>query len=118
MIARIWQGDSKEDPLVGAGAALFAADLPERDAKGVKVDFYFWYAGSAALYLLGGESWKKWNAALQKALLEKQNRHPGDCRCGSWEPFDRWSQEGGRIYATALGALTLETYYRLPLSQK
>jgi hypothetical protein len=25
---------------------------------------------------------------------------------------DRWSGEGGRVYATAINALTLEVYYR------
>ena len=32
--------------------------------------------------------------------------------CGSWEPIDRWGGEGGRVYATAINALTLEVYYR------
>ena len=31
---------------------------------------------------------------------------------GSWEPSDRWSVEGGRAYATAINALTMEVYYR------
>ena len=28
--------------------------------------------------------------------------------------MDRWSSEGGRVYATAMAALTLEVYYRYP----
>ncbi|GEM_PF-7087366 len=34
------------------------------------------------------------------------------CQEGSWLANDRWSDEGGRVYTTALGALTLEVYYR------
>ena len=31
---------------------------------------------------------------------------------GSWDPIGQWSKWGGRIYSTALNALTLEVYYR------
>ena len=34
------------------------------------------------------------------------------CANGSWDPVDRWGFEGGRVYATAINALTLEVYYR------
>ena len=30
---------------------------------------------------------------------------------GSWDPDSQWGRDGGRVYATALGALTLESYY-------
>ena len=35
------------------------------------------------------------------------------CLSGSWDPFkDQWGEYGGRIYTTALGALSLQVYYR------
>jgi hypothetical protein len=46
------------------------------------------------------------------ALVKPQNSRPGSCTDGSWEPVDRWSCEGGRVYATAINALTLEVFYR------
>ena len=35
---------------------------------------------------------------------------------GSWDPVGLWASYGGRAYATAMGALCLEVYYRyLPI---
>jgi len=35
---------------------------------------------------------------------------------GSWDPDPVWGGHGGRVYATAMAALTLEVYYRhIPL---
>jgi len=31
---------------------------------------------------------------------------------GSWEPEDPWARDPGRVYATAINAVTPETYYR------
>jgi hypothetical protein len=76
------------------------------------VDEYYWYYGTFAMFQMGGEDWKVWNAALKKALLEHQ-RKDGDA-AGSWDPVGAWGEEGGRVYMTALGALCLESYYRYP----
>ena len=54
--------------------------------------------------------WKTWNRAMVDALVDHQNTD-GD-KEGSWEPVGRWCCKGGRVYATAINALTLETYYR------
>lgn len=84
-----------------------------------KVDFYYWYHATYALFqTLSSDDprWKRWGEALRPALAEMQNLKgfEGHCLEGSWEPIDRWSCEGGRVYATALGALTLEVLYRYP----
>ena len=31
---------------------------------------------------------------------------------GSWDPIGEWGIAGGRVYSTAIGAMTLEVYYR------
>jgi hypothetical protein len=36
-----------------------------------------------------------------------QRKYADGCGCGSWDPVDRWGAEGGRVYATAMNALTL-----------
>ncbi|RKY14224.1 MAG: hypothetical protein DRP82_04360, partial [Planctomycetota bacterium] len=36
----------------------------------------------------------------------------GGCADGSWDPVGKWGMVGGRVYSTALNALTLEIYYR------
>ncbi|MFG0283578.1 MAG: hypothetical protein ACF8R7_04085, partial [Phycisphaerales bacterium JB039] len=71
---------------------------------------YAWYYATMALYQHGGETWERWNAQLAPELLERQ-RQDGHA-AGSWDPRDRWSRIGGRIYQTAICALTLEVYYR------
>lgn len=117
VMARIFIKKNRGDPRVRGGADQVIADLPEWDARSVKVDIYYWYYASFAIFQFdgpGGPYWKKWNEKLKGALLDKQNKTKGDCRHGSWEPIDRWSSEGGRVYTTATGALTLEVYYRYP----
>lgn len=50
---------------------------------------------------------------MTNALVKSQQSSDAGDKGGSWEPTDRWSGYGGRVYATAMGALTLETYYRV-----
>ncbi len=89
-------------------------------------DFYTWYNGSLALQQLGGPEWEKWNEIVRGELLRLQCRE--GCLRGSWDPkkdfrvkkenwrpHELWFDEDGgdgRIYVTALGALTLQVYYR------
>lgn len=117
VMSRIFINKAKADPRVRGGADRIMSDLPEWDARGTKVDFYYWYYASFAIFQFDGPDgpyWKRWNEKIKAALLDKQNKQKGDCRHGSWEPVDRWSCEGGRVYTTAAGALTMEVYYRYP----
>ena len=59
-----------------------------------------------------GGLWKKWNNPMKNALVDNQNKKATGCKYGSWEPIARWCGEGGRVYGTAINALTLEVYYR------
>ena len=80
-----------------------------------KTDFVYWHLGSLALFQHEGPKgprWKSWNSTIKKMLLGKQNQPEAGCKSGSWNPVDQWGGEGGRVYATAINALTLETYYR------
>jgi hypothetical protein len=79
-------------------------------AKKNSTDFCYWHFGSLAIFSLQGPDsaeWKAWNEALKPVLLTTQEEN------GSWAPKDRWSfYLNSRVYATAINALTLETYYR------
>ena len=86
------------------------ADLPSWGT--CSCDFMFWYWGSMGLFLaLGPEEkrWLKWRAQVEAALMPNQGAD------GSWPSADRWSEEGGPVYATAINALTLETPVRCAL---
>jgi hypothetical protein len=111
-MARVFM-DHRSDARVKGAVGLCLQDLPAW--RGKDIDFYYWYYASLALFQVEGGSganWKRWNDALTEALVKPQNRADTGCKFGSWEPIDRWSCEGGRVYATAINALTLEVYYR------
>ncbi len=76
-------------------------------------DFYYWYYGTVALSKLGGPEWRRWARALKAALLPNQ-RKGGDVE-GSWDPCDAWGTAGGRVYSTAINAVTLSVCQRTPL---
>jgi hypothetical protein len=113
VMARIFMDKTKSDPRVSGGAELLLRDKPQWN--GNAIDFYYWYYASLALFQFDGPhgaKWKSWNDPMASALVKNQNVRSSVCRSGSWEPVDRWSGEGGRVYATAINCLTLEVYYR------
>ncbi|MDO4574304.1 MAG: carboxypeptidase regulatory-like domain-containing protein [Planctomycetia bacterium] len=74
-------------------------------------DFYSWYKCSLAMQQFGGRPWDKWNEIVRNELVRLQKKE--GCESGSWDPFDdTWGEYGGRVYTTALGALSLQVYYR------
>jgi hypothetical protein len=58
---------------------------------------------------MGGRYFRQWNDRV-KQILPNTQRTTG-CHRGSWAG---WRLDGifGSLYTTAMGALTLETYYR------
>ncbi len=116
LTVRIFGGHTaKDDPMIDKGADLLAKCLPKWDVDAGTIDYYYWYYGSLAMFQVGGERWKKWNAAMKTALLDHQRLEKDRCEYGSWDPLDCWSAEGGRVYSTALNCLTMEVYYRYPV---
>lgn len=121
MIVRLLVDGDRKDPCLELATKLLARDLPVWDAKRKTIDYYAWYHETLALFLYDGpdsgrphKAWEAWNAALQAALLTHQRTKAEGCAEGSWDADDRWGWAGGRVYATAMGAMTLETYYRFP----
>lgn len=113
VMSRIFMDKNKSDPRLAGGCQLLVKDLPVW--KDNLIDFYYWYYASLALFQFDGPSgqyWKQWNEKMKEALVKNQNPPSTGCKSGSWEPIDRWSGEGGRVYCTAINALTLEVYYR------
>jgi hypothetical protein len=113
VMSRIFIDRNPSDANLRNGAQLLVRDIPAWD--GPRIDFYAWYYQALALFQYDGPKgplWSKWNKGMVEALVKPQNVPSSGCKNGSWEPVDRWSCEGGRVYATAINALTLEVYYR------
>jgi hypothetical protein len=103
--------DPKSSPTMATSAALIASKPPRWNEKDGSIDVYAWYYGSYALYQHGGPLWAAWSKTLDAALIRPQ-RQDGNF-AGSWDPEpDVWGEDGGRVYMTAMGVLTLEAYYR------
>ncbi len=102
--------DPRSAALVDKAVERLVALPPDWSDSGRR-DYYGWYYGAYAVYQVGGRAWRVWEKALLDNLLPAQHRD-GE-RKGSWDPqHDPWGRVGGRVYATAINALTLEVYYR------
>ena len=111
VLGRILSGQRKSDELILKGSLRLMKSTPLWPKKNVRtVNMYYWYYGTYAMFQIGGDDWKRWNKAMRKALLGRQNRSGHGA--GSWDPVGEWGIAGGRVYSTAINVLTLEVYYR------
>jgi Squalene-hopene cyclase C-terminal domain/WD40-like Beta Propeller Repeat len=112
-------GNDPKDARLQAGLEYTIDRRPRRYARHSNNDFvrrgagnvYFWYYGSLAAFLAGGDSWRTWNRALKAVLLQGQSQD------GSFQPIDVYAEYAGdsdqdRSYTTAMCVLSLEVYYR------
>jgi hypothetical protein len=81
-------------------------------ALGEDPDYCLWYFVTYALWASGNREAEDSARAIQQRLVARQVRTGPNA--GSWDPTDRWSVSGGRVYATAMAALVLETHLRSP----
>ena len=119
VLCRLFAGEKRSTASIRQGVDILLQEPPVwREAKGRQestVNLYYWYYGTYALFQYGGKPWKEWNEDMKKALINHQRaEYKGDSPevDGSWDPIGEWGRSGGRVYATALGAMTLEVYYR------
>ena len=112
LLTRFFLGQNPDDaPIMKTHGDLLLRALPVWDEKELgKLDMYYWYYATYAMYQLGGQYWKKWKGAMEDAIV-KNARKDGDYK-GSWDPIGAWGYQGGRVYSTATMVLTLEVYYR------
>ncbi|MCB9870195.1 MAG: terpene cyclase/mutase family protein [Planctomycetes bacterium] len=96
-------------PAMQLAAARLLAKLPDpKDPK--SIDHYYWFHGTLGMAAIGGDSWQRWSRAVVDAILQAQEtRGPA---AGSWRGAGPWGEDGGRIYATALLASTLQVVER------
>ncbi|MBI3832430.1 MAG: terpene cyclase/mutase family protein [Planctomycetes bacterium] len=118
-LCREFLGWKREEMKGGVEFFVQKGGMPQWDGNGGSVDLYYWYYGTLAVYQQDGprgDLWNRWNAAMQKALVENQRK--GGDEDGSWDPVGAYSEYWGRVGQTALGALCLEVYYRYNLMCK
>jgi len=112
----MYMGIDQKDPGLKRGVERLVKKGPN------KGNVYFNYYAAQVIYqYTGGEGelWKRWNDKMRDHLVSTQetNGH----QAGSWTPIGKisHSEHGGRLYTTAMSAMTLEVYYRLmPIYQK
>ena len=100
-------GRNRAEPLMEDSARFILASPPK---WGEGAPTYYWYYATLSLFQHQGDAWKQWNDQLVRELLANQEKD-GPLK-GSWDPTDRWSRMGGRVYQTAVCTLSLEVYYR------
>jgi len=114
-MCRVFFGYARTDARLNNGATIVSQMPPVWDTGGAgklsKVDYYYWYYATLAMFQVGGEHWKQWNKCMKAAIVTHQHTKAGSSR-GSWDPIDAWGFGGGRVYATAINVLSLEIYYR------
>ncbi len=111
LFARFILGQAPDEhPVMHKAAALLNTCPPAWTPDAGNIDLYAWYWASLALYQMGGDAWQAWSGKLTAALVQGQ-RQDGPA-AGSWDPISVWSELSGRVGATALATLSLETSYR------
>jgi len=119
LLMRIYLGWNRTHPPLAQGADFLRSQLPDLGTPQYRLrDAYYWYYATQVMFQMQGDYWRAWNDRIRPILLETQIRQ-GDF-AGSWDPLqpvpDRWAEQAGRLYVTAVHALILEVYYRhLPL---
>jgi len=92
-----------DDPCVGPALRFMQDHAPtwNLEVPGDGYPFYYWYYGSRAMLIAGGDDWRIWKDWMCRFLVDHQNDD------GTWEGKE--SEESvGAIYTTALGAMMLE----------
>ena len=107
MFVRQLLGRTRRDQDMQESADYLLQHPPNWDAN---LNTYYWYYATLALYQHQGDEWERWNEQVKDQLVAHQ-RTDG-LATGSWSPEGDWAEVGGRVYQTAICALTLEVYYR------
>lgn len=111
-LCRVSMGASRDSPAVLSGADQLLAWGPQ---IGEEANFYYNYHATQVLHVVGGKHWTAWHAPLRDYLVAAQNRDPRDHAFGSWYvATDPSSSPGGRLYCTAVAALTLQVICTSP----
>ena len=111
MLVRIFAGENPaSSAAIRAGAELLQKRLPVWEPESGRVDMYYWYYATLAMFQVGESAWTAWENRLEQAVAKSQLTQ--GCQAGSWDPVDAWGEDGGRVYSTALMTMNLQVLYR------
>jgi hypothetical protein len=108
------QAESKNKERQNESARHMVTNLPTSNQKLRGTGYYhYWYYGTMAMYLHGGDDWATWHDRITPVVLEKQNSD------GSWTPQGPRAKHEGSVVTTAWATMALTVYYRcLPMLQR
>lgn len=111
LLLRLFRGMPHTHPTMLDGAVFVSRqNRPGNDA-------YFNYYSTLLLFHIGQPFWAPWNEQMREHLIQTQSQ--SGHTAGSWYFDDPYGREGGRLYTTAMCAMTLEVYYRFaPIYQQ
>ena len=111
LLCRMYLGWDKNHPGIAEGVNLMGNKWGPEIAGGTNM--YYNYYATQVVFHYGGDTWKEWNKKMRDHLVNTQVKDEKDHAFGSWYfNGDHGSKSGGRLYITALSAMTLEVYYR------
>lgn len=116
LLCRMYMGVDQNNEKLKRGVERLVKRGPSKN------DVYFNYYAAQVIYqFTGGEGplWKQWNDKMRDQLVSTQEQEGH--QQGSWTPDLKYghAKYGGRLYVTAMSAMTLEVYYRImPIYQK
>ncbi len=116
MMARLFMGYERSHPLLIGGGKSLALGYPawgNYPPGGARLRVHnYWATGSDAMFQLGGPFWFRWRDHMRRMFTAQQKMMPVE-QSGSWDQ-DTTSSNVGRLEATALACLALQSYYRYP----
>jgi hypothetical protein len=107
IVIRLLTGQKKKSRTIRQGVRLLLKNPPVwfKDEK-ERVDYYYaFWAANAAARAMPVDKRKEWASHLASSIIAVQEE-TGD-NAGSFPPIGKWSTVGGRVYSTAMCALTL-----------
>jgi len=116
LLCRMYLGWQHDQLALVRGVHILSTLGPSTDNTRVKNNMYYNYYATQVMHHYGGPEWERWNKVMRDYLVGSQATK-GHER-GSWflDGNDLGAPSGGRLYCTALAAMTLEVYYRhMPL---
>lgn len=104
LLLRLFRGWPTSDPRILTGVN----HLEKQGISGH--DIYRNYYTTLLLFHVDARIFQNWNPNMRDSLVRSQMR--SGHAAGSWHFEDKFGDVGGRLYTTAMAAMTLEVYYR------